>query len=1159
MEALGAEAAHLLSRRVCIRGREVQDEVRARAERNWSEQIVRATIPASSLAHVYGECLAQFALRHSWSICRRCCSVTPQPLHARHYGCITEEPITDACEHCCSMYVVPQPAEWPVPLCSLSSRVLGALRVLKLHQGDYLKPHPQGFRRHSRMTLLSWEGASPEARLADLEDAVRRQGSLAFDYLMSRSSTYRGWVLKHREALSSGLGDRYISQWELLSVGIEAAIWPDLFWEDSLLDSRWHGAEQKFASVKQSFVVKLRSPVLDYSLDFPLLQFNYDRAILAKFTGRCAVAQGLSLQWSLADIPETQLYYEELNLALIDMGRTLGGAALLITLAPGAYSVTWPQFVHAMRSEAGVGVLGGNSMEASALLHLLHELVHGYIIGGKNRMRGRTLAPLLHVDSTDNGLDGFACRTEFQDGPRRTGPSGERQVYHGTGLPHVHVVCWHRALHNSNVAQWLSAAVPEREGCWRAAVLRQQQSNVKHSEVVDETEWISKQGEFELRVERNMEAVQLGIRTYSLPLCLAYLCHQDVQCLRRTSKACVYMAKMCSYISKQYGDLDDNWLKHCGSGFHAARVLLNAVKPSEAQMMQFLERGGAYILSHEKKRCLVPHPEEPTLNRDYVHYLQCRERTESMTYLEWMRAFRTDVRPPKLYSKTMKVALAVHYGSKMQDNFFGQWLCANVACRSVQSLLHPDMHKVPSNRKYFCCALRTAPTLWTDPSAVRSWLETEGSYTEVYTRNFLRQVQAWGQQCTYLMTHALPAAIRLEGENGLQPMSLEQQTFHDMILEATNCFDDPDVCCEGFILLGAAGTGKSHVIRWLVTNLLSAEKSVTVCSPTGCLTQAYRESIAEHRSLRIDTVDAIFHLWEPAAQWRLPYMQVCIIDEFLFLSGAKFDAICEQWESAGRSFILVFVGDWQLSPPGGGGSPKMSRHWSKFLSRTLRQQQRSQGVLPNLLLQLRMRYPTRRELETLCGDRVLCEHGLYPAALQEHFGRHPKTVFVAVRRSDVEVLNATLIESLFSMQEYLTTVDCTDGSSVQRRALYRGMRLMITHNVDKSIGAVNGAFVVLRHHVAQQLVVELASGQHVWIHKWSFHLETGLICGHPVQPGYATTLAKMEGRTLESIAIWPIRGCPASGYVAVSRVRTLEDIYWVERPCSNFFEPPRAE
>ena len=52
----------------------------------------------------------------------------------------------------------------------------------------------------------------------------------------------------------------------------------------------------------------------------------------------------------------------------------------------------------------------------------------------------------------------------------------------------------------------------------------------------------------------------------------------------------------------------------------------------------------------------------------------------------------------------------------------------------------------------------------------------------------------------------------------------------------------------------------------------------------------------------------------------------------------------------------------------------------------------------------------------------------------------------------------------------------------------------------------------------------------------------GRVTYYPVRAGYADTVHKFQGAELPHVTFWPDReGCPAAGYVALSRVRKDED------------------
>ena len=62
--------------------------------------------------------------------------------------------------------------------------------------------------------------------------------------------------------------------------------------------------------------------------------------------------------------------------------------------------------------------------------------------------------------------------------------------------------------------------------------------------------------------------------------------------------------------------------------------------------------------------------------------------------------------------------------------------------------------------------------------------------------------------------------------------------------------------------------------------------------------------------------------------------------------------------------------------------------------------------------------------------------------------------------------------------------------------------------------------------------------------------------GIPLTLGYCTTIAKVQGRTLDIIAIDPDLNAQSVGYTAITRVRDLSNLFWLKKPTAGFLAPP---
>ena len=137
------------------------------------------------------------------------------------------------------------------------------------------------------------------------------------------------------------------------------------------------------------------------------------------------------------------------------------------------------------------------------------------------------------------------------------------------------------------------------------------------------------------------------------------------------------------------------------------------------------------------------------------------------------------------------------------------------------------------------------------------------------------------------------------------------------------------------------------------------------------------------------------------------------------------------------------------------------------------------------------------------------------------------------------------------------TIDTTPPST---QTLYVGMPVMITRNINKTHGVVNGQRGTLLHLRGNNLEMELESRRHVFVHPVSVPNPDG---GHqhlviyPIVPAYAFTICKAQGQTLHEVVIYfDVDTVPCgSAYVAVTRVRRLSTLFFLTEPKPVHFKP----
>ena len=103
------------------------------------------------------------------------------------------------------------------------------------------------------------------------------------DYLISKRDTeYSKFVFMQLRGVREPFSHEVFTAPDFQ--GVECALWPTLYHSRKLCETLLEGQSNR-ASSKLSYMHKVLSPVVDYSMDFDLLQFTYDRWLFKTVTG----------------------------------------------------------------------------------------------------------------------------------------------------------------------------------------------------------------------------------------------------------------------------------------------------------------------------------------------------------------------------------------------------------------------------------------------------------------------------------------------------------------------------------------------------------------------------------------------------------------------------------------------------------------------------------------------------------------------------------------------------------------------------------------------------------------------------------------------------------------------------------------------------------
>ena len=167
-----------------------------------------------------------------------------------------------------------------------------------------------------------------------------------------------------------------------MTEGIECALWPNLYPFMAWCDSKISGSSSRFSS-KVRFNFKLFSEILDYSLRYDLLQFQYDCWLYKTVSGaintaryfKCSTAHSLDTKCFSATYWQWQHRY------LLDAVDQFGLPDMFITLSPYEWSFPFLQWLHDVRSKTGKGPTSLAGFETAHIVQVLVQLVRGYFCG----------------------------------------------------------------------------------------------------------------------------------------------------------------------------------------------------------------------------------------------------------------------------------------------------------------------------------------------------------------------------------------------------------------------------------------------------------------------------------------------------------------------------------------------------------------------------------------------------------------------------------------------------------------------------------------------------------------------------------------------------------------------------------------------------------
>jgi ATP-dependent DNA helicase PIF1 len=371
---------------------------------------------------------------------------------------------------------------------------------------------------------------------------------------------------------------------------------------------------------------------------------------------------------------------------------------------------------------------------------------------------------------------------------------------------------------------------------------------------------------------------------------------------------------------------------------------------------------------------------------------------------------------------------------------------------------------------------------------------------------------------------------------------------------------------ESVFLTGAPGAGKTYVLNEFIRRAQRQGKHVAVTASTGiAATHIGGTTIHAWSGLGIrDSLTPADRAWLKANdRLRKRYLatDTLVIDEISMLHGKRLDMVNEackllrEDDTPFGGLQVILVGDlFQLPPVSRGGEPVDFAHtsaaWAELDPKVcyLTEQHRQQN---DRLLDI---------LEAMRHDEVETWH---TETLQERLGERPADGTPVTRlyahNIDVDTINQRHLATLDGESKTFTMESTGNAGKVEQLArgvlapesleLKVGAEVMFVAN-NFGEGFVNGSRgKVVAFYNGTPVVQLAANGREVEVkpHSWSLtedERKRAEVTQLPLRLAWAITIHKSQGMSLDAAEIDLSRSfTPGMGYVALSRVRSLDGIF----------------
>ena len=384
------------------------------------------------------EKLSNWIRDNSWSACKDCGILTENKM-IPSMSAVNKSKTECPCAG--NKYTVPRKEDFPhAGLYTKDDQKV--LAIFEIDVGNERRS-PTGYRPRVKPFTL-YVNKTVDDKISEISDPERKERlQKKFESLKQDNIHYAYFY--ERASVKLCNEENNIPYYEVFQMEyIEIALWPLLYVKEEFCESSMKGSEDR-QSAKHAFHLKCTSTIVDFSQDYEMLQFHFDRWLYKTVCG--AVESGKKFKCSARQSLETKSFssskWEYEHLFLIDATRQFGDPSIFLTISVAEWKFpkcTWLDKRARMTSANFQNIAYDITIH---ILHVLEQYARGYISGGNDVKWKRHLTADLKNPKRQN-VDMYFYRFEYQE----------------RGTPHLHMLLWIKHLQYTDIKRF-SAHAPE--------------------------------------------------------------------------------------------------------------------------------------------------------------------------------------------------------------------------------------------------------------------------------------------------------------------------------------------------------------------------------------------------------------------------------------------------------------------------------------------------------------------------------------------------------------------------------------------------------------------------------------------------------------------------------------------------------------------------